>query len=78
MKIVLPGGTGQVGTVLRRALTAAGHEVVVLSRRPTGRGEVRWDGRTPGPWTEVIDGGDVVVNLAGRSVSCHPVRARRP
>jgi uncharacterized protein len=74
MKIVLPGGTGQVGSVLRRALTAAGHEVVVLSRRPMGRGEVRgevaWDGRTLGPWTEAIDGSDVVVNLAGRSVSC--------
>lgn len=70
MKIVLPGGTGQVGTVLRRALTAAGHEVVVLSRRPTGRGEVAWDGRTLDPWTEAIDGSDVVVNLAGRSVSC--------
>ncbi|MFI1034837.1 DUF1731 domain-containing protein [Streptomyces sp. NPDC020951] len=70
MKIVLPGGTGQVGTVLRRALTAAGHEVVVLTRRPTGRGEVRWDGRTLGPWAEAIDGSDVVVVLAGRSVSC--------
>ncbi|MFF8972755.1 epimerase [Streptomyces sp. NPDC014995] len=70
MKIVIPGGTGQVGTVLRRALTAAGHEVVVLSRRPAGPGEVGWDGRTPGPWTEAVDGSDVVINLAGRSVSC--------
>jgi NAD dependent epimerase/dehydratase family enzyme len=70
MKIVLPGGTGQVGAVLRRALTAAGHEVVVLSRRPAGRGEIECDGRTLGPWAEVIDGSDVVVNLAGRSVSC--------
>ncbi|MFD8567334.1 TIGR01777 family oxidoreductase [Streptomyces sp. NPDC059639] len=70
MKVVLPGGTGQVGGVLRRALTAAGHEVVVLSRRPTRAGEVEWDGRTPGAWTKEIDGSDVVVNLAGRSVSC--------
>ncbi|AVV43963.1 epimerase [Streptomyces sp. P3] len=70
MKIVLPGGSGQVGTVLRRALTAAGHRVVVLSRRPTGRGGIAWDGRTLGPWAEEIDGSDVVVNLAGRSVSC--------
>ncbi|MFF0789300.1 DUF1731 domain-containing protein [Streptomyces spiralis] len=70
MKIVLPGGTGQVGTVLERALTAAGHEVVVLSRRPAGPGQVRWDGRTLGPWAGVIDGCDMVVNLAGRSVSC--------
>lgn len=70
MKIVIPGGTGQVGTVLNRALTAAGHEVVVLTRRPAGPGEVHWDGRTPGPWTGAIDGSDVVINLAGRSVSC--------
>ncbi|MFJ9814663.1 DUF1731 domain-containing protein [Streptomyces sp. NPDC101151] len=70
MKIVIPGGTGQVGTVLKRALTAAGHDVVVLSRRPAGPGEVRWDGRTLGPWADRIDGSDVVVNLAGRSVSC--------
>ncbi|MEU7644747.1 epimerase [Streptomyces huasconensis] len=70
MKIVLPGGTGQVGGVLRRALTAAGHEVVVLSRRPGRAGEVLWDGRTLGPWAEAVDGSDVVINLAGRSVSC--------
>ncbi|GAB7102533.1 TIGR01777 family oxidoreductase [Streptomyces phaeofaciens JCM 4814] len=70
MKIVIPGGTGQVGTVLRRALTAAGHEVVVLSRRPSGPGETGWDGRTLGAWAGQVDGSDVVINLAGRSVSC--------
>jgi uncharacterized protein (TIGR01777 family) len=70
MKVVLPGGTGQVGTVLDRALTAAGHEVVVLTRRPQREREIGWDGKTLGPWAEAIDGCDVVVNLAGRSVSC--------
>ncbi|MFC8032927.1 TIGR01777 family protein [Streptomyces vinaceus] len=70
MKIVLPGGTGQVGTILDRALSAAGHEVVVLTRRPRRPQDVAWDGATPGPWTEALDGADVVVNLAGRSVSC--------
>ncbi len=70
MKIVLPGGTGQVGTILDRALSTAGHEVVVLTRRPRRPQDVAWDGATPGPWTEAVDGADVVVNLAGRSVSC--------
>ncbi|MEU1658798.1 TIGR01777 family oxidoreductase [Streptomyces griseofuscus] len=70
MKIVIPGGTGQIGTVLKRALDAAGHEVVVLTRRPERAGEIEWDGRTPGPWTAAVDGSDVVINLAGRSVSC--------
>ncbi|MEW9519272.1 TIGR01777 family oxidoreductase [Streptomyces tubercidicus] len=75
MKIVIPGGTGQVGGILNRALTAAGHEVVVLTRRPVRAREVAWDGATPGPWTAVIDGSDVVINLAGRSVSCRYTQA---
>ncbi|MFF7949459.1 TIGR01777 family oxidoreductase [Streptomyces griseorubiginosus] len=70
MKFVLPGGTGQVGTVLDRALTAAGHEVTVLTRRPTRPHHLAWDGVTLGRWAEAIDGSDVVINLAGRSVSC--------
>ncbi|GAB2690393.1 TIGR01777 family oxidoreductase [Kitasatospora kifunensis] len=70
MKIVLPGGTGHVGRLLEREWTAAGHEVVILTRRSGGGREVHWDGRTLGPWAEVIDGSDLVVNLAGRSVSC--------
>jgi uncharacterized protein (TIGR01777 family) len=31
---------------------------------------VHWDGATLGPWAELIDGADVVINLAGRSVNC--------
>jgi uncharacterized protein YbjT (DUF2867 family) len=32
MKIVIPGGTGQIGRVLVEALRGRGDEVVVLSR----------------------------------------------
>jgi hypothetical protein len=70
MKVVIPGGTGQLGSILNRALTAAGHDVVVLTRDPVRDHEVRWDGETLGPWAGTIDGSDVVVNLAGRSVNC--------
>ncbi|MFJ8043644.1 TIGR01777 family oxidoreductase [Kitasatospora sp. NPDC096147] len=70
MKIVIPGGTGQVGMLLERELGAAGHQVTILSRRPAGPGQVHWDGRTLGPWADLVDGSDLVVNLAGRSVNC--------
>jgi uncharacterized protein (TIGR01777 family) len=70
MKVVIPGGTGQVGTILDRALTAQGHDVVLLTRSPSGERQVRWDGATLGEWATHIDGSDVVINLAGRSVSC--------
>ncbi|PYC65613.1 TIGR01777 family protein [Streptomyces tateyamensis] len=70
MKIVIPGGTGQLGGVLDRALTAAGHQVVVLTRNARRAREVRWDGERLGAWAAEIDGSDAVINLAGRSVSC--------
>ena len=69
MKIVIPGGSGQVGAILRRALSGAGHEVIVLSRRPR-RHEVYWDGQTLGPWARELEGAGAVINLAGRSVNC--------
>ena len=31
---------------------------------------VPWDGRTLGPWAAELDGADLVLNLAGRSVNC--------
>jgi uncharacterized protein len=72
VKIVIPGGSGQVGLVLARAFHADGHEVVVLSRRPLQAPwrTATWDGKTIGPWADEIDGADVVVNLAGRTVNC--------
>jgi len=72
MKIVIPGGSGQVGRLLSRTFLADGHEVVVLSRAPlAGRSRVvHWDGQTVGPWASELDGADVVINLAGRSVNC--------
>jgi uncharacterized protein len=72
MKIVIPGGSGQVGTVLARAFHSAGHEVVVLSRGAAARPwrVETWDGRAAGLWEREIDGSDIVINLAGRSVNC--------
>jgi uncharacterized protein (TIGR01777 family) len=72
MKVVIPGGSGQVGNVLARALQRDGHEVVILSRTPGSKSGrvVSWDAKTPGEWVEELDGADVVINLAGRSVNC--------
>ena len=79
MRIVIPGGSGQVGSVLARAFHAQGHDVVVLSRRPGPRPwrVVGWDGATVDRWTSEIDGADVVINLAGRSVNCRYNAANR-
>jgi len=72
MKIVIPGGTGHIGTILARAFHQRGDEVVVLSRRPATAPwrTVKWDGEKLGDWTSEIDAADVVINLAGQSVNC--------
>lgn len=72
MNIVIPGGSGHIGSLLARAFHHDGHNVVVLSRQPSSqpwRVSV-WDASTLGQWANELDGSDVVINLAGRSVNC--------
>jgi uncharacterized protein (TIGR01777 family) len=80
VKIVIAGGSGQVGAILSRWFSRSGADIVVLSRRgeaPPGARAVGWDGRTLGPWAAELDGADIVVNLAGRSVDCRYTAANR-
>ncbi len=79
MKIVIPGGSGQVGALLARAFHAGGQEVVVLSRAPQEAPwrVIPWDGETVGDWVGEVDGADAVINLAGRSVNCRYTPANR-
>ena len=84
MKIILPGGSGQLGVVLARHFLKASNELVVLSRRPSKDNwesthpfsdsrvrQVVWDSKNvEAQWLDEIDGADVVINLAGRSVNC--------
>ena len=79
MKIVIPGGTGQVGQVLARHFHANGHAVTVLSRNlhPAPWRVVLWDGLTRGPWVTELEHSDVCINLAGRSVNCRYNSANR-
>lgn len=72
MKIVVPGGSGSLGTLLTNHWLQAGHDVVILSRSGrarAGRG-VKWDGTNLGPWVEELEGADVIVNMAGRIINC--------
>jgi uncharacterized protein (TIGR01777 family) len=78
-RIVIPGGSGQVGTIVARNYQSRGDEVVVIARN-TSKAPWRtalWDGATLGDWANEIDGADIVLNLAGRSVNCRYNQANR-
>jgi uncharacterized protein (TIGR01777 family) len=79
MRIVIPGGSGQVGRILARHFYSQGHVVTVLSRNPQPAPwrVVPWDGLTPGDWTGDLEQSDVCINLTGRNVNCRYTRSNR-
>ncbi len=79
VKIVIPGGSGQVGQILARHFLANGHLVTVLSRNPqlAPWRVVSWDGVTSGGWIADLEQSDVCINLTGRSVNCRYTAANR-
>jgi len=72
LRIVLAGGSGHIGSLLRRHFSSQGHLVRVLSRRRdlADANVVWWDGLNLGEWVTELDGADVLINLSGRSVDC--------
>ncbi len=73
-RLVIPGGSGFLGLELARFFSEKGWEVSILSRnKKADQGAIKffqWDGKTLGDWVKQIDGADVVVNMAGRTVNC--------
>ena len=75
MRIVITGSNGQIGQFLTRTWLEKGHEIIGLARRPYPSDHPRltylvWDGENLGDWASAVDGADVVLNLAGRTVNC--------
>lgn len=72
--VVIFGANGFLGRYLTRHFAQQGKEVVAIARHRYGcSGDgvfLEWDGRTPGPWALALEGAELVINLAGRSVNC--------
>jgi len=79
LRIVLPGGSGHVGSLLAYYFQERGHRVTVLTRAPYTASwpAVHWDAIHPGPWVETLEGADVCINLTGRSVNCRATAGNR-
>jgi len=68
MRITMTGATGFIGSRVRAALEAAGHEIVAVSRR-SGAGRFQWAGpESPFPAAS-LEGAGAVIHLAGEPVA---------
>lgn len=73
-KIVLAGGTGNLGKLLIPYLREQGHELIVLSRQKMVKHHpkvnfVYWDAENLGPWQNDLNHADVLINLCGLSIN---------
>ncbi len=82
LKIIIAGGSGFIGQEMA-ARWAGVNEVTILSRmrasaannsysfkRLAGIRHLQWDGKTSGNWAKHLEGADILINLAGKSVNC--------
>ncbi len=69
MQVVMTGASGLIGSALRPALTAAGHDVVSLVRRePRSPDEVRWDPAAGWLDVDALAGTGAIVHLAAENL----------
>lgn len=74
--IAVTGASGLVGSALCAFLTAGGHRVIRLVRRPaSGPQEREWDPARPDP--ALLEGVDALVHLAGASIAGRFTAAHR-
>lgn len=73
-KMVLAGGNGFIGQALAKRFLAQGDSVVILTREETRKTPsvefLHWDGKSLGDWAVALEGADLLINLAGKSVDC--------
>ena len=74
-KIILAGGSGNLGELLIQTFTKKDMHCVVLSRQEKSSTNpsvsyVYWDGEHLGDWVEQLEDADVLINLSGKSIQC--------
>lgn len=72
--VVIIGANGFLGRYLCRYFARNRREVVAIARHREGwSGDgmfLEWDGVNSGPWAYALEGAELVINLAGKSVNC--------
>lgn len=64
MRIILAGANGFIGSYLSKWFSDEGHDIKCISRKT---GDIPWEEKSI---TEVLNGADVLINLAGHTINC--------
>ncbi|MCJ8501908.1 TIGR01777 family oxidoreductase [Desulfatitalea alkaliphila] len=76
MQLLITGGTGFVGSHAQHHFLNQGHDVTLIGTRPAPEGldharcrYIRADTTASGDWQEAVGQADLILNLAGRTIS---------
>jgi uncharacterized protein (TIGR01777 family) len=73
-KLVIAGGSGFLGNAIVNHFKNKFKDIVILTRNAIPNTDtvryVTWDAKTLGDWQQELEGCDVLINMAGRSVDC--------
>lgn len=78
MKIIIFAANSHLGKALTTHL-GKNHDLTLVTRRPylSDWPNILWNGKDQGLWTQTLEGADVVINLAGRTVNCRYNKTNR-
>jgi len=77
MRVAITGGTGYIGSALRRLLEARGDEVIVVRRGRPADPQAMWDPARGWFMLGALEGVDAVVHLSGASIGAQRWTAAR-
>lgn len=73
-KLIIAGGSGFLGNAIVDHFKNKFEDIVILTRNTIENTDtvryVLWDAKTLGDWQQELDGCEVLINMAGRSVDC--------
>ncbi len=68
--IIIAGGSGFLGQILKDYFTKKDYLVKILTRSPKHKNDIYWNAKDMGKWTKELEKTEVLINLTGKSVDC--------
>jgi uncharacterized protein len=68
--IMIAGGSGFLGEVLKNYFTEKGYLVKILTRNPDKENDIYWNAKDLGEWAKELENTYALINLTGKSVDC--------